>query len=200
VSLGPTQRRRASTVLALGIGTLALLVGAPAAQAALPAVGAVAATEVGSESALLSGNLNPNGLATSFHFEYATLAAFSEVGFTTAAATPSTAIGSGILLKEARAAISGLTPDTTYYYRLSATNASGTANGKASTFSTSHGIELACEGDDCQILPPPPVDPTLTTLLQGLGNPAVRYHRLNHRKKPKPKKHHKPKRQTKGKR
>lgn len=36
---------------------------------------------------------------------------------------------------------------------------------------------IACEGDACQTLPPEPVDPTLTTLLKGLGNPKVRYRR-----------------------
>jgi hypothetical protein len=32
-----------------------------------------------------------------------------------------------------------------------------------------------CEGDACQVLPPEPVDPTLTTLLSGRGNPKARY-------------------------
>ena len=36
---------------------------------------------------------------------------------------------------------------------------------------------IPCEGDACQVLPPEPVNPTLTTLLQGLGNPKVRYRR-----------------------
>ena len=36
---------------------------------------------------------------------------------------------------------------------------------------------IACEGDNCQVLPPEPVDPTLTTLLRGVGNPRVRYRR-----------------------
>jgi hypothetical protein len=34
---------------------------------------------------------------------------------------------------------------------------------------------LACQGDACQPLPSPPVDPTLTTLLAGPGNPPVRF-------------------------
>ena len=34
---------------------------------------------------------------------------------------------------------------------------------------------IACEGDACQPLPSPPQDPTLTTLLTGPGNPAVRF-------------------------
>ncbi len=36
---------------------------------------------------------------------------------------------------------------------------------------------IACEGDSCQVLPPEPVEPTLTTLLSGPGNPPVRYSR-----------------------
>jgi hypothetical protein len=34
---------------------------------------------------------------------------------------------------------------------------------------------IPCNGDACQILPPEPIDPTLTTLLSGPGNPPVRY-------------------------
>ena len=36
---------------------------------------------------------------------------------------------------------------------------------------------IPCDGDNCQVLPPEPVDPTLTTRLRGLGNPTVRYRR-----------------------
>jgi hypothetical protein len=37
-----------------------------------------------------------------------------------------------------------------------------------------------CESDGCQALPPDPGDPTLTTLLEGLGNPKVRYRNSLH--------------------
>ncbi len=36
---------------------------------------------------------------------------------------------------------------------------------------------IPCEGDSCQVLPPEPVEPTLTTLLSGPGNPSVHYTR-----------------------
>jgi hypothetical protein len=36
---------------------------------------------------------------------------------------------------------------------------------------------IPCDGDACQTLPPEPVDPTLTTRLQGLGDPKPRYKR-----------------------
>jgi hypothetical protein len=54
------------------------------------------------------------------------------------------------------------------------------------------GEGILCEGDSCQILPSEPVDPTLTTLLEGHGNPKVRY---DHRQRPKAHKqrHHRPK-------
>jgi hypothetical protein len=39
------------------------------------------------------------------------------------------------------------------------------------------GEPLACEGDACQALPPEPVEPTLTTLLSGPGNPPVHFTR-----------------------
>jgi hypothetical protein len=41
---------------------------------------------------------------------------------------------------------------------------------------------LPCEGDACQVLPPEPTDPTLTTLLSGRGNPPVSYHRYKGKK------------------
>jgi hypothetical protein len=37
--------------------------------------------------------------------------------------------------------------------------------------------QIACNGDDCQILPPRPQDPVLATLAKGTGNPRVRYRR-----------------------
>ncbi len=36
-------------------------------------------------------------------------------------------------------------------------------------------VPIPCAGDACQVLPPEPVDPTLTTLLSGPGNPKVRF-------------------------
>jgi hypothetical protein len=60
---------------------------------------------------------------------------------------------------------------------------------------------IPCEGDACQVLPSEPVDPTLTTLLSGLGNPPVRYaqrNRVPHKKRHKKKHHHKGKGQRQG--
>jgi hypothetical protein len=44
---------------------------------------------------------------------------------------------------------------------------------------------IPCEGDACQVLPAKPIDPTLTTLLSGRGNPAPHYIRQKHGKRAK---------------
>jgi hypothetical protein len=36
-------------------------------------------------------------------------------------------------------------------------------------------VPIPCQGDACQVLPPEPIDPTLTTVLSGPGNPKVRF-------------------------
>ena len=41
--------------------------------------------------------------------------------------------------------------------------------------------QIPCNGDACQVLPADPGDPTLTTLLAGLGNPPVRYRKYGQR-------------------
>src|SRR6478609_8190228 len=118
-----------SAALTIGITLVALLAFASGASAAVPVLGAVTANEVGSESALLEGAVNPNGLPTTYGFEYTTLAAFSEDGFLGASASPVFPAGSGVVANEVSVSITGLVPDTTYYYRLSATNSSGTVSG-----------------------------------------------------------------------
>ena len=47
------------------------------------------------------------------------------------------------------------------------------------------GAAAECEGDACQVLPPEPPDPTLTTLLGGHGNPKPRYARYDRRERAK---------------
>lgn len=90
-----------------------------------------AAISVGETTAMLKGQVNPNGSATTYQFEY---------GLTTSYGTkvPVTAesIGSGnsklLLVKE----ITGLKGNTPYHFRISATNAYGTTPGLDKTFTT----------------------------------------------------------------
>ncbi len=130
--------RRPAVVALLALA--AALLGAAPARAAAPTLGAVTATDIQGVSALLVGTVNPQGLATTYHFQYVDDAGFAGSGFAAAAVTPAAAAGDGGEARPARAAISGLRPDTVYHYRLLASNASGTTTGSADTFTTSHGF------------------------------------------------------------
>ena len=74
-----------------------------------------AATGVTTTAAQLNGTVNPNGAATTYHFDY---------GLTTAYGTSTTGVsaGSGTSDVSASAALSALTPGTTYHYRVVAVN------------------------------------------------------------------------------
>ena len=81
-----------------------------------------------SETAVsLIGSVNPNNQATGYHFEYVGQAAFEESGFAGATKVPAedASAGSGGAAVGAMREITGLTPGTTYHYRLVAANASG---------------------------------------------------------------------------
>jgi hypothetical protein len=113
---------------------------APSAQAATPTLGPVSATNIQGVSALLKGTVNPGGEPTAYQFEYSTQADFSGSVKTSPAEA-----GSDSLDRPARAAISGLTPNTLYHYRLVATNSSGTTTGTTgagteATFTTTKGF------------------------------------------------------------
>ena len=66
---------------------VALLLGAAAAQAAAPTLGPVSATNIQGVSALLKGTVNPEGLATTYHFEYVDHSRLHRRGCKTATST-----------------------------------------------------------------------------------------------------------------
>lgn len=96
---------------------------APIALAASsPSVTAGPATSIGNTTATLHGTVNPNGLATTYHFEYGPTQALGSVSPTVA---PSA--GAGTTAVPVSTKVIGLSPDTTYYYELVASNSAGTA-------------------------------------------------------------------------
>jgi hypothetical protein len=137
-------------ILALAMTALtAVLLYAPAAHAAIPSLGSVSATNIQGISATLTGTVDPEGLATTYFFEYGTQASFAGAAKTTA-----TDAGADSSPGPARAALAGLQPDTTYHYRLVATNLSGTTTGTGATFKTTHGFGFlpGTEGFDARVL------------------------------------------------
>jgi hypothetical protein len=91
-----------------------------------------AADSITTSSATLTGSVNPGGVSTTYHFEYGTSASYG-------LATPDTDAGSGSSATSISAAVTGLTADTTYHYRLVASNADGASNGADRTFRTAAG-------------------------------------------------------------
>jgi hypothetical protein len=110
----------------LAIGLLA----APAAIAAgEPVASTRNATAITPTSATLNGTVNPEGQATTFYFEYGTTTSY---GSKTAMA----AAGAGSADLKVTAQAPSLATNTTYHYRLVATNASGATLGSDVSFKT----------------------------------------------------------------
>ncbi len=96
-----------------------------------PTVVTAAATSVTTSGATSNGTVNPNGLATDAYFEYGT-----DPTLATNSTTSTQAMGSGGSAAPITASVTGLTPGTTYYFRVVATNAGGTSKGTILSFST----------------------------------------------------------------
>ena len=89
------------------------------------------ATEITGTSAMLNGTVNAEGRPSTFRYRYGTQAA----GLTTL--TPSTSAGTGITPVSRPVRITGLSPCTTYVFRIEGTNSVGTNVGATRTFDTS---------------------------------------------------------------
>ncbi|MER7274505.1 hypothetical protein ABT369_08620 [Dactylosporangium sp. NPDC000244] len=103
-----------------------------APQPGRPTVTTGGATSVTGIAATIAGTINPNGLSTTYHFEYGTTTSYG-----TPTPSPDGSAGSGTTGTQVQASLSGLTAATTYHYRLVATNSAGTTNGSDATFTTS---------------------------------------------------------------
>jgi uncharacterized repeat protein (TIGR01451 family) len=96
-----------------------------------------AASSVSRTSATLNGAVSWGGSTTNISFCYGTNSNLS--GCTTAAAGPSTATADGSV--NTSSSLTGLTAGTTYYFRVSGTNATGTTNGSILSFTTPLGVQ-----------------------------------------------------------
>jgi hypothetical protein len=108
---------------------LALLVPAVAVAAGPPDATTGAASSVAQTTATIAGSVNPQGTATTYHFEYGTSTSYG-------LQTDEQDAGSGSAAVDVHADLTGLTTDTTYHYRLVATNAAGVTRGADRTLRT----------------------------------------------------------------
>ena len=98
------------------------------------------ATNVAIKSAQLNGTVDPNGLETTYYFEWGKTPAY---GYRT---SPMSA-GSGINSATVMANLTGLTPNTIYHFRLVSISSGGTINGSDRTFKTQVARNIDFSGD-----------------------------------------------------
>ncbi len=125
-------RRGRRALLAIAVGSILLAVPATAQAVGAPAIDAAWVTDVTSTSANLRASINANGLSTTYRFEYVTQAAFEASGFAGAAKAPpsgSALLGSATTPLSVVQHAGGLSPTTTYRYRIVATNSASPPGG-----------------------------------------------------------------------
>ncbi len=97
----------------------------------VPTVVTKQASSIAQTTATVKASVNPNGGEVSeCKFEYGTTISYGQT------ASCSSLPGGGTSAVEVSAAITGLTTNTTYHFRIQATNASGTSKGLDETFTT----------------------------------------------------------------
>jgi hypothetical protein len=131
-----TAARRAAATGSAILAACALAAPAGAAAAAAPAAITGPVTAVATTTATLSGTVNPNGVAVTWQFDYGISTAYGQ-------STTATGAGAGTANSGVSATLSGLTPGTTYHYRLEATSAGGTADGADGIFTTASSVPPA---------------------------------------------------------
>jgi hypothetical protein len=134
------RMRFAAAIVLVACGLLAVAIasaGNPTSATAAPTPPTVtnnSPSDVGQSEATLSGTVNPNGQATTYFFEYGTTTAYGTQ-------TSPASVGSGTTPVGVHQTIVGLTPNTTYHYRLVATSSAGTTNGTDQTVTTTTTVQ-----------------------------------------------------------
>jgi len=124
------RRRRASIGVLAVLATMAVAVtGVVPAVADAPQATTGPATNVTDTTATLTGTVSPNREDTTYYFQYGTTTDYGTQ-------TPTQGPVGGNAERNVDAAITGLAPNTTYHYRLVASNPSGTVFGADMTFTT----------------------------------------------------------------
>ena len=151
-----------------------------------PVVVTLTATGIGNADATLRGTVNANSASSAVTFEYGLTTAYG----TSVNGTPATVTGSTPV--SVTAAITGLSLNTTYHYRIIAVNSGGTSNGNDITFTTGcnipvtagtiTGLTSLCQGTSAVAYTVPPVTnattyiwvlPTGATVASGSGTNSI---------------------------
>jgi DNA-binding beta-propeller fold protein YncE len=115
-------------------------------QPSAPAVDRELSVEVGASEARLGALISGGGIETTYRFEYDTREyREGEGSHGVSVPFPEGSVGQSLAPRTVWAAASGLMPETTYHYRVVATNALGTVAGPDRTFTT--GAQAACPNE-----------------------------------------------------
>jgi alpha-tubulin suppressor-like RCC1 family protein len=98
-----------------------------------PTVTTEGASGIMAHTATVGATVNPNGADTHYYFEYGTVSTLYE---SDAPALPGNDAGSGTTPVKVNVGVGGLAPYTTYYYRVVASNSTGTSYGTEQKFTT----------------------------------------------------------------
>ena len=124
-----------------------------------PTVVTTAATNVAQTTATLNGTVNANGNTASVSFEWGLTTSYGN----TATATPASVSGS--VVTPVSANLTGLVANTTYHFRVKATNNGGPSNGNDLTFTTLAGSPCTPNGNVTSGLDP--VSSSISCINQG---------------------------------
>ena len=128
---------------ALSVTGLALMAPVASAEPVLPTITTEAASGASYQKVTLNGTVNPNGLTTTYHFEYGETTSYG-----TKIPVPDASAGNGTSNVKVSETIRGLKLGPTYHFRLVATNGGGTAYGEDRTFTTITGTSWAVAGQE----------------------------------------------------
>jgi hypothetical protein len=103
--------------------------------ATTPVVVTHAATSITTTSGTLNGTVNPNGVSTTYHFDWGTTLAYGNSTTTQSAGTGSTPVPESVN-------ITALATGTTYHFRIEAINSAGTSYGDDTTFTPGAAIVI----------------------------------------------------------
>jgi Divergent InlB B-repeat domain len=124
-----------SAVIASDVMTAAPSLGG--SSPAAPTVGASAPQAKGSSEATFAGTVNPEGLATTAHFEYGLDPRYSGGGpVVYDQTTPTVTVGADSTSHSLSQVVAGLVPHAVYHVRLLATNSAGTVTSTDEVFTT----------------------------------------------------------------
>ncbi len=113
--------------------------------AAVMAVSTDPATDVETEDATLHGKLDPDGIATSYYFEFGKTLSYGQ----TAPLPPGVDLADNSAgVKSVQYVLEGLEPGKTYHYRIVGVNYSGSTVGNDQTFTTKEGPAIEAATSD----------------------------------------------------